>query len=176
MLTATNESRSNVYSGAENENSDDDLVLCAFFSMLVMDKSLCDSWILDSGASKHLCFNKSLFTELHKSNVNHIIVANNQKISVEGEGSIYLKVKTERGIEKIKLLNVLYIPNLWCNLISVSCITKSGLRFIFDEETCEVINKEKNQVLLTGKVIKNGVYVLDHINNVSNNNNNNDFK
>ena len=68
-------------------------------------------WILDLGASYHMGSSKEDFTSLNQSKVPHIFVGDNTKMEVGGKGN----VEMEDG----EFQNVLYVPNLSSNLLSI---------------------------------------------------------
>src|ERR1044072_1910570 len=112
------------------------------------------SWIVDSGASDHMTGDISVFkkyTPCH--NHSTVRIADGTLSKVIGKGSVCIS-------EHITLDNVLYVPKLDCNLLSVSkltndldCVTK------FLPKLCEF------QILGSGKMIGNakecaGLYLL----------------
>ncbi len=68
-------------------------------------------WILDSGASYHMGSSKGDFSSLKYSKVPHIFVGEDTKMEFEGKGH----VEVDNGEFK----DVLYIPNLSSNLLSI---------------------------------------------------------
>lgn len=92
-------------------------------------------WIVDSGATSHMCNDKSQFSSLDLKNFERIIVANGEYMDVKGKGDVVLKVDENT---KIRLLNVLYIPELENNLLSVSKITDAGGKLHFDGNNCHI--------------------------------------
>lgn len=124
--------------------------------MTAEDGYTTSDWIIDSGASKHMCNNKSLFSSIRKSQVNHITIANRETLPVEGEGEIYIAI----GSKKVKLLNVLYVPKVAANLLSVGCIINANCNIVFHKSDCKILNIE-GIVVLTGCLLKNGVYKLN---------------
>ena len=71
------------------------------------------SWIVDSGASRHVtCLDTWLF-DVHHISKCPVGLPNGKCITATKEGSIRLT-------DKIILKNVLFVPDLRCNLISVS--------------------------------------------------------
>lgn len=74
-------------------------------------------WIVDSGASDHMTGDKSLF---HHYNPCYdglsVKIADGTLSKVAGTGSVTLS-------EDIELKSVLHVPNLDCNLLSVSKLT-----------------------------------------------------
>ena len=63
----------------------------------------------------------------------------------------------------ITLHNVLYVPNMWKNLISVSQLIKDhDLVAEFDSHTCVIKDKNTGQVLLRGQ-LKDGLHQLNSV-------------
>ena len=68
-------------------------------------------WILGSSASYHMGSSKGDFSSLKQSQVPHIFMRDDKKKEVEGKGH----VEMENG----EFIDVLYVPNLSCNLLSI---------------------------------------------------------
>jgi hypothetical protein len=95
-----------------------------------------DKWILDSGATQHMCNNKSLFTNIEPYNTT-ITIANNTSMSATGRGEV--KLITQNGTS-FSLINVLYVPKLASNLLSVSCATRHPkMQFNFGNGECRIM-------------------------------------
>ena len=90
-----------------------------------------DTWIVDSGATDHMSGNRGLFKTLRLCPENlRVKVANGVVTKVAGIGSVLLT-------EHLEVHNVLFVPALTCNLISVSKLIKGKrCRVIFDESGC----------------------------------------
>ncbi|POM68875.1 LOW QUALITY PROTEIN: Integrase catalytic core protein [Phytophthora palmivora] len=75
-------------------------------------------WILDSGASSHMSFDQSAFREYRtlRSPI-EITITNGQRLPAAGVG----------GGKSIKLTNVLYVPQLDRNLLSISALTAKNV-------------------------------------------------
>ena len=104
-----------------------------------------DSWIVDSGASCHMCNDENLFVELCcLENPLEIVQGNGYTVEAPGRGDVALEVTTTGGkVEECKLHEVLYVPNLSHNLLSVSKATKSGKTVEFSEAGCEMDEDRK---------------------------------
>ena len=76
-------------------------------------------WIIDTGATDHMTCDQHMFTNFspncHKT---VIITANGVESPIEGVGTVTLS-------PSLSIPNVLFVPTLNCNLISVSKLTKS---------------------------------------------------
>ena len=90
-----------------------------------------DTWIVDSGATDHMSGNRGLFKTLRLCPENlRVKVANGVVTKVAGIGSVLLT-------KHLEVHNVLFVPALTCNLISVSKLIKGKrCRVIFDESGC----------------------------------------
>ncbi|KAK9739114.1 Integrin beta epidermal growth factor like domain 1 [Popillia japonica] len=80
------------------------------------------AWILDSGSTDHMCCHLSKFKDF-KEKETIIEVAGGERLLSTGYGNIDFTISTY----EITLLNVLYVPNLKCNLTSVNKMTERGL-------------------------------------------------
>ena len=117
-------------------------------------------WVVDSGASRHMCGNKSLFNNLRVSNVKNILVANKNKLHASGEGEEYLESVDDK---QITLKNVLYVPHIAANLLSVGWITDRNGSVIFKKNKCFVKVKNDKVVSVATKNDQ-GIYVLNNNN------------
>ncbi|KAJ1587882.1 hypothetical protein NDA12_001566 [Ustilago hordei] len=92
------------------------------------ERSACDTWIIDSGATHHMVNDeRMLLTSTNK--VGQISTAGDEKLQVKAIGDASLRV----GEATIQLLDVLYVPKLNANLLSVQGLIENGARVIFDE-------------------------------------------
>jgi len=92
-------------------------------------------WIIDSGASQHLCGNRNdLITYTNISKVQEITIADGKKIKAKGVGAI--EIVTE--VTTITLTNVWHVPDIGGNIMSVSHMVDAGYTVEFGESTCSV--------------------------------------
>ena len=76
-------------------------------------------WIVDSGASKHICFNANSFLSLKPITNSRVTLPNNVSILVSLCGDVRLS-------SQLILKDVLFIPQFKFNLISISALTNSS--------------------------------------------------
>lgn len=89
---------------------------------------------------------KNLLIEETIPDIKTIKVANNKSLTVESSGKISLYVQIERGqLNNVLFTNVLYVPELATNLLSVSQIIKNG---------CVILN-QNNIIVATASLINN---------------------
>lgn len=126
-----------------NNTVNSETVLISSFSV----SEASSEWYFDSGASSHMTKNKSLLINIREPRAKEVVVANNQKISVECIGDIKVSAKVN-GIEKKFLIKeVQYVPELCVNLLSVSQMVKNDYEVIFHKNGCKVLNSDKNLVI-----------------------------
>ena len=110
-------------------------------------------WIIDSSASSHIYYDKSMFKHLHKT----------QNISVILPNKTRLKVKYIRDISianEVILRDVLYIPDFKYNLLSVSALLKDE-RFAVSFSNSNCLIQDKLLSKMIGRVeLTNELYLL----------------
>lgn len=114
-----------------------------------------NEWYVDSGASSHMTPNKNYISNVNNSSIGHIISANNAKLKVMNSGNVTLSLNEN----EMNLKNVLHVPELSANLLSVSAIASSGKSITFDKNGC-VIRNSKQQIIAKCTE-KNGTYKLN---------------
>ncbi|CAI7895092.1 unnamed protein product [Closterium sp. NIES-54] len=83
-----------------------------------------DYWVIDSGATYSMKPCADLLTELEPSPVKHVTSALGQRAEVKGMGKAMFKGADGK---MVGLKNVLWVPNLAANLISVRRLQKAGM-------------------------------------------------
>ncbi|CAI7865883.1 unnamed protein product [Closterium sp. NIES-53] len=83
-----------------------------------------DYWVIDSGATYSKTPRAGLLTELEPSPVKHVTSALGQRAEVKGMGKAMFKGADGK---MVGLKNVLWVPNLAANLISVRRLQKAGM-------------------------------------------------
>ncbi|KAG7552168.1 Integrase catalytic core [Arabidopsis thaliana x Arabidopsis arenosa] len=112
-----------------------------------------NTWIIDSGATHHVSFDRNLFESLSDDLSSEVTLPTGSNVKIAGVGIIKLN-------EYITLYNVLYIPQFRLNLLSVSQLTKVlKSKVYFDEGCCVIQDPIKEQKIGEGKQI-GGLYVL----------------
>ncbi|CAI7834813.1 unnamed protein product, partial [Closterium sp. NIES-53] len=83
-----------------------------------------DYWVIDSGATYSMTPRADLLTELEPSLVKHVTSALGQRAELKGMGKAMFKGADGK---MVGLKNVLWVPNLAANLISVRRLQKAGM-------------------------------------------------
>ncbi|SYW86936.1 uncharacterized protein UHO2_06153 [Ustilago hordei] len=105
------------------------------------EQSAYNTWIVDSGATHHMVNDeRMLLTSMSKDG--QISMAGDEKLQVKAIGDASLRV----GEATIQLLDVLYVPKLNSNLLSIQGLIKNGARVIFDEFGTTIKQNDSTQV------------------------------
>jgi hypothetical protein len=91
-------------------------------------------WLIDSRASYHMAKDKAIFSSLTKCNTKKIFVGDDRSLSVVGSGT----VQVDNG----QFNDVLCVPCLSCNLLSVYQIIHSGEGKIVEFSPHQVVIKD----------------------------------
>lgn len=111
-------------------------------------------WFIDSGASQHMTPYDDLFQNQQSTSVSEIITANSEKVPVKSAGEINVNVNDR----EINIKNVLLVPKLSANLLSVSEMVSNGNELVFNKNGCAVYD-DKRKCIANAKSV-NGVYKL----------------
>ncbi|XP_057476852.1 uncharacterized protein LOC130764565 [Actinidia eriantha] len=93
-------------------NGVNDMNLCAVVTEVNLIGSNAKEWWVDTGATRHVCSNKEMFTTYQ----------------VEGQGKVVLKMTSGK---ELTLNNVLHVPEIRKNLVSGSLLSKHGFKLVF---------------------------------------------
>ena len=121
------------------------------------NKQPSSTFVLDSGCSTHMCCDANLFQELKMGSFGDIMIASGETISSKGRGTVKVIAGIGLNIVELILLNVLFVPELHTNLLSIRKITENNLSVIFTNFGCHL--KARNKTFLIGKFV-NGLYTL----------------
>lgn len=99
-----------------------------------------DAWYIDSGATKHMCREKAVFTNFVESHSN-VTLANGSKTIELGKGDIqaWVSNSSDKAVS-LTFQDALYVPGLSANLISVSKLVKNGFEVRFNSTGCYISN------------------------------------
>jgi hypothetical protein len=122
-----------------------------------------ESWLIDSGASRHMTINKEVLANFKEKEFSaQVELGDNASYTIKGLGSASFQL--EYGGE-LHIEEILYVPGLKKNLISVAVLEDKGYRVIFMDK--KALLWSKNQELSSTIVIgvrEGGLYkLLGHI-------------
>ena len=88
------------------------------------------------------CCNEKLFSELHSSvKQTDVTLGDGHTLEATGQGTVSLMMNLSDGSSrKSRLLDVLFVPSLMYNLLSVSKAAESGKEAKFDKHGCKILS------------------------------------
>ncbi|KAF7835230.1 uncharacterized protein G2W53_010089 [Senna tora] len=117
-----------------------------------------NEWIIDTGASNHICHNKSLMQNVRKLDKPiNIHLPNGTNILVKETGTV--------NIGSLQLKDVFYIPSFHYNLVSVNQLTKTNSANVFFDHNSYLIQDLKTKKSLATGRVKGNLYWLKDNNN-----------
>ncbi|XP_048131601.1 uncharacterized protein LOC125314156 [Rhodamnia argentea] len=108
-----------------------DINLSAMVSEVNLVGSNPKEWWIDTGATRHVCSNKDLFTTFEPIIGEKVFMGNSASSAVEGQGKVLLKMTSGK---EPTLNNVLYVPKIRKILVSGSLLNKHGFRMVFESD------------------------------------------
>ncbi|KAL4376435.1 hypothetical protein GQ457_02G035280 [Hibiscus cannabinus] len=142
--------RSNLQKLEEVHIADQDEEDRMFVATCLLTKCSSESWLIDSGCTNHMTPDKTLFKDLKLSKVTKVRIGNGDYISVKGSGTV--AVTTSSGTKTIS--DVLYVPEIDQNLLSVGQLLEKGFKVTFEDFYCliyDATGKETLRVKMRGK-------------------------
>ena len=143
----------------KQQPKDNDKVASSAISFVAGNLQHC-KFIVDSGATCHMSSERKWFSSFKTSTGTIQCASRSTCMQVKGVGEICGKTSTDVDIT---LKNVLYVPDLSGQLISVKCIESAGYSVNF--KSGKVFIKNKDKYILFGYHEQNGQYICDFVPN-----------
>ncbi|CDF77556.1 Retrovirus-related Gag-Pol polyprotein [Chondrus crispus] len=96
------------------------------------------SWLVDSGCSAHITFDRSLFVTYEQMQSGSVEMGTKARANVAGRGEVEFMLNVNGSPHPCKLSNVLHVPDFGYSLLSVSQIVSKGLQVSFEKDKCIV--------------------------------------
>jgi hypothetical protein len=118
-----------------------------------------DMWIIDSRASRHMTGDQARLSNLNEKKTSYKVdLGDKTTYPMEGFGQASIKMKIGNYGH---LSNVLYVPSLEKNLVSISCLEDKGNRIAFVDG--KVLSWHKDSSIKNARVIRSregNLYIL----------------
>ncbi|XP_056692153.1 uncharacterized protein [Spinacia oleracea] len=158
LLSLLNKQQNDKTSAAEHQNEEGDTAGHAFmagntYCFLTYSKS---SWLLDSGASDHMCASLNMFDtyEAILDDNEFITIPDGRKVAVHHKGTVTLNCH-------IQLKGVLHVPDFHYNLLSINKLCKDqSCTVSFTADKCYVQGHSMKGPQVLGSV-RSGLYSVD---------------
>ena len=120
------------------------------------------SWIIDSGATCHMCNDETAFDELRPLETPlQVTLGDGRSLKATAEGIVRIEALMPNGsTQKCTLRNVLLIPELSYSLLSVPKTSEIGNSIKFTKSGCEIFNNEKKMIAFATKA--GNLFYLEH--------------
>uniref|UniRef100_A0A034WQA6 Copia protein n=1 Tax=Bactrocera dorsalis TaxID=27457 RepID=A0A034WQA6_BACDO len=115
------------------------------------------SWFLDSGATAHMSGSRNIFTN-YVTQAEDVMLADNNIIRAVGRSDVVVQT----DFCELRLENVLHIPQIKGNFVSVSRAVKRDCTVSFNSENA-IVSQNGEQILKAEK--RNKLFVFECINN-----------
>ena len=113
-------------------------------------------WWIDTGEIRHICANRSMFSSYTTVGGDEKLYMGNSSTSkVEGVGKIALKMTFGKIVT---LINVLHVPDVRQNLVSVSLLSKNGFKLVFVSDKFVL---SKNEMYVGKGYLSDGLFELN---------------
>jgi hypothetical protein len=123
------------------------------------------SWIIDSGASIHMCSNKEFLSDFVEKNQNFVTISDGSKIPIEGYGKLVFDIiGQDKRKYRFILENVACVPKLHVNLISVKGLTELNVQVQFTEQYCQIMHSKGKITIGTQR---NNLYMMEIMHKIS---------
>ena len=124
------------------------------YSALFSRESMKSKFILDSGATTHICCDKTFFNEIRPINAK-ISWGKAVQIKASGLGDVSIIYKDTK--RKAVLKDCLFIPEFDVNLISISLLLKKNYKILF-QNNCKILDHQDTLVSAADNC--NGLFIF----------------
>jgi hypothetical protein len=108
-----------------------------------------NTWLIDSGASRHMTsFRDHLTNFVEKETHLHVVLGDDVGYNVKGVGNSTFQLNSDM---QLQLREVLYVPRMKRNLVSISALEDKGYKVTFSEG--RVLSWHKDSHINFSKVI-----------------------
>jgi len=108
------------------------------------DSNCDDKWYIDSGCSNHMTGNRNWLVNFDETKKSNIRFADDRVIQAEGTGDVFI---SGRNGKKAILSDVLYVPTMNSNLISLGQLLEKGFSMNMNQGFLEIFDAANKMVL-----------------------------
>jgi transposase InsO family protein len=134
-----------------HDTQDKDLVVLGNEKIPSVEKH---KWIADTGATSHMTGDRKLVKNLRSVKTVRKVKTGGGRLDIEGVGTVKL---IDAHHSRINLVNVLYVPGLSANLLSVRALCKRGMKgHITEDSICFYYGR----TLMMKAVLESNLYIV----------------
>ncbi|RVW83338.1 Retrovirus-related Pol polyprotein from transposon TNT 1-94 [Vitis vinifera] len=113
-------------------------------------------WWVDTGATRHICSNKWMFSTYKLVEQNEeLFMGNSSSSKVEGRGKVILKMTSGK---ELTLNDVLHMPDIRKNLVSGSLLSKNSFKLVFVSDKFVLT---KNEMFVGKGYLSDGLFKMN---------------
>nr|XP_012466435.1 unnamed protein product [Gossypium raimondii] len=116
---------------------------CKYCKRAADEKKCSKGWLLDSGCTNHMSPDASLFKTLDRSCKTKVKVGNGQFIKAEGKWDVLVCNLTGNKV----IPNVLLVPEIDRNLLSITQLLEKGYSVVFKNKQCQIADPSGSSLM-----------------------------
>ena len=153
---------------ARSAERDDDNLITEDEALVTFDSLYNSGWIIDSGATQHMTFEKNQLSDYVE--FKQPCTVNMFHLGI-WQGTYRIVTDLWDQVQNISLCDVLYLPELEKNLLSVRAMVKMGANVQFIGDECKITRNAKLLALgkIHGKLYMLKIATKEHVNVVKEN-------
>ena len=130
------------------------------FSESTTDHKLKHQWIMGSGCTRTMCSNRSWFTDFSPFVPPvKVTLGGRSRVLTTGTGTVPVRMRADMRWHSAELQDVLFVPDLSCNLLSVARLTQRGAKVQFLGDGCQFYDR-RGQLTCEGH-LQGNLYLMD---------------
>jgi len=148
------------YTGVAIVLSDTEHVPSTTSSESTADHKLKHQWIMGSGYTRTMCSNRSWFSDFSPFASPVIVtLGGHSRVLTTGTGTVPIRMRADMRWHSAELQDVLFVPDLNCNLLSVARLAQRGAKVQFLGDGCQFYDR-RGQLACEGH-LQGDLYLMD---------------
>lgn len=117
----------------------------AFVTADISQVTMQNKWLADSGASHHMTHRREWLYNFEPIEVGQfgVIVGNNEVVYALGRGNVDVIATVNNQKVQHKLCNVLFVPDISKNLLSIGTAADNGIEFRLNMNSIKLVSNNK---------------------------------
>ncbi|XP_012448542.1 uncharacterized protein LOC105771679 [Gossypium raimondii] len=102
----------------------------------------CDSWLVDSGCTNYMTCDEKLFKDIDRLLKSRVRIGNGEYLEVKGKSTVVIESCARTNL----ILDVLFVPKIDQNLLSVGKLVEKKFKVMFEEGICLILDSSGNKL------------------------------
>nr|XP_011460338.1 PREDICTED: uncharacterized protein LOC105350323 [Fragaria vesca subsp. vesca] len=133
--------KGNQLASCSEEQSDASMFCVTYAATTAVNENV---WFVDSAYSNHMTANANLLYDIDYNSITKVKMTNGMLVDTKGKGSV--AVETKNG--KMFIRDVMLVPNLDSNLLSVGQLVEHKYHLHFGDDTCKIFERGSSKKLM----------------------------